>query len=487
MLQKNIFDERLNDAFCDSLGELKGLGYPGFNDPDILLSSNTEPVENLAHDATVIFDVQRPQIGRSQLLALPENYNGLGYKNLIYMIFKLISFRDNWMRKGKAEKRRTEDDIAKEPLHLVLIEEPEAHLHAQVQQVFIRKAFEVLKKNVPKTFSTQMIVSSHSSYIAHEVGFEKLRYFKRHPSTDFFEAPRAEVIGLSDVFKISGKSSNDIEDTAKFVTRYLKTTHCDLFFANGVILVEGAAERMLLPHFIRHKFDSQFGLNRSYISILEVGGAHAQRLKPLIDALGLPTLVITDTDATGKKKVKKIDKNIIVSGSVRPQRNENQSSGSNTLKQWFKFDTTSLDNVLDKKPESKVLENARAAYQYDINVEYNGVAGGKVIPYTFEDALALTNITLIKNLQKPTGMMKKMKDACEEPSLDECAIAMYEALENSGKAKMALDIIFDIDPEKLQVPEYINEGLQWLERELREASKDFLTHQSPTDGGVIDD
>lgn len=471
---KNVFDQNLNEAFGDALGELKGLGYPGFNDPDILLTSSTDPVENLAHDATVIFDVQRPDAEQGRLLALPESYNGLGYKNLIYMIFKLIGFRDNWMRKGKAEKRRTDEDIAKEPLHIVLIEEPEAHLHAQVQQVFIRKAFEVLKKNVPRAYKTQMVVSSHSSYIAHEVGFEKLRYFKRHPSAELHEAPRAEVVGLSSVFG-SSKKNNDDKSTAKFVTRYLKTTHCDLFFANGIILVEGAAERMLLPHFIRHKFDRQFGLNRSFISILEVGGAHAQRLKPLIDALDLPTLVITDTDAMGEKQSKNGDKDVTVKGSVRPQRNQNHCSGSNTLKQWFKFDTASLDCVLDKEASSKILKNARAAYQYDIDVEYNDTDRGKVIPYTFEDALALTNISLIRALEKPTGMMKKMKDACEKPSLDDCAIAMYEALENNGKAKMALDIIFDIDPEKLQVPLYISEGLEWLEQELREASKDFVT------------
>jgi len=484
---KNTYDDRLNEAFNDSLDELKGLGYPGFNDPEILLSSNLAPVENLAHNASVIFDVQKPEPDKDKSLALPESYNGLGYKNLIYMIFKLIGFRDNWMRKGKAEKRRAEEDVAKEPLHLVLIEEPEAHLHAQVQQVFIRKAFEVLRKDVPQTYNTQMVVSSHSSYIAQEVGFEKLRYFKRHPSTDFNKAPSAEVVGLSDIFGAPDKRTSDVDDTAKFVTRYLKTTHCDLFFANGVILVEGAAERMLLPHFIRHNFDGEQGLNRSYISILEVGGAHAQRLKPLIDTLGLPTLVITDTDASGEKTVKRKGEDVIVKGSVRPARSQGQGSGSNTLRQWFKFDVTSLDDVLDKKFEEKVLDNARAAYQYDVEVEYNGKLTEKAIPYTFEDALALSNISMLKVLEKPTGMMRKMKSACEEPTLDECTESMYEALENSGKAKMALDIIFDIDPKELKIPLYINEGLEWLQEELKNSSRDFVIESSVADGEAIDE
>lgn len=476
---QNTFDARLNEAFEDALGELKGLGYPGFNDPDILLSSSQDPVRELAHNASVIFDVQRPDPNQKRLLALPESYNGLGYKNLIYMIFKLIGFRDRWMRKGKVGKRRVEDNTAIEPLHLVLIEEPEAHLHAQVQQVFIRKAFEVLSKGVPVGYITQMVVSSHSSYIALEVGFEKLRYFKRHPSTDHNKAPCAEVVGMSDIFGTPSKRTSDDEDTAKFVSRYLKTTHCDLFFANGVILVEGAAERMLIPHFIRHNFDGKQGLNRSYISILEMGGAHAHRLKPLIDALGLPTLIITDTDAT-KKNSK--SKNV----SARPVRKQGQGSGSNTLKKWFGYDVSSLDAVLDKKPSDKVLGNARAAYQYDVEVQYQEGVAEKIIPYTFEDALALSNINILKKLNKPTGMTKKMKVACEEATLNDCATSMYEALENNGKAKMALDIIFDIDPKDLKIPLYINEGLEWLQDELKKSSKDFVVEPLIA-GGEVDD
>ena len=111
-------------------------------------------------------------------LKLSEKYNGLGYQNLISMVFDLMRFRDDWMREGKAKQAKQDSDRAIEPLHLVLVEEPEAHLHVQVQQVFIRKAYDVLtnhkfiKEN--ENFATQLVISTHSSHVARETNFADL-------------------------------------------------------------------------------------------------------------------------------------------------------------------------------------------------------------------------------------------------------------------------------------------------------------------------
>lgn len=151
--------------------------------------------------------------------------------------------------KGRQKQIKKTSGLVIEPLHIVLIEEPEAHLHAQVQQVFIRKAYSVLtnhrfiKEN--SNFATQLVISTHSSHIARESNFADLRYFKRLAENSTNIIATSKVINLSDVF-----GEND--ETDKFVTRYLQTTHCDLFFADAVILVEGSAENMLVPHFIRN-------------------------------------------------------------------------------------------------------------------------------------------------------------------------------------------------------------------------------------------
>lgn len=467
------FDKRLDTAFEKTLGEIKELGYPGFTDPDIKLSSRLNPIDTLEHDAAVVFDVRKQNFG-DNTFSLPEQYNGLGYKNLIHIIFQLITFRDRWLRVGKIGKKRSDEDIAIEPIHLVLIEEPEAHLHAQVQQVFIRKAYKVLREYgmVEEHLTTQMIISTHSSSVAYEAGFETLRYFKRSPASEDQPIPHAEVVNLSTVFPSQTKRDSNVSATHKFVSRYLKSTHCDLFFANGIILVEGAAERMLLPHFIAHNHKN---LQRSYISILEIGGAHAQRLKPLIELLDLPTLVITDTDACSFSGTKE-----------RPKRGASLGFGSNTLKSWFGFNGLTLDELLDLPPERKIRDNVRVSFQCGIQAKFTPQTRTpkEVIPYTFEDAVALTNLELFKTLSESSGMVKKMHLATKMRTLDACCNAMYKALDGE-KAKMALDLLFDVEPAKLLVPEYIKEGLDWLESELDTKSLEYTWVPKPSASDVI--
>lgn len=330
---RTAFDQKLKSSFSVAIGELEGLNYPGFSDPQILLSSKVNPVEGLNHDSAVQFKVVRSEDPSVNDLCLPEKYNGLGYQNLISMIFNLIRFRDEWMRVGKVGKREKIGNTPIEPLHLMLIEEPEAHLHAQVQQVFIKKAYGVLRNHSELAekpqFSSQMVVSTHSSHIAHETDFTGLRYFRRKLLASELEIPCASVVSMSVIF--GGET-----ETSKFASRYLKTTHCDLFFADAAILVEGPVERMLVPHFIREHYPE---LERSYISLLEIGGSHAHTLRPLIKALGIPTLVLTDLDSIKKEST----------GKAQPNRGQSLRTGNDTLKSWAPG-KTALDEVLAAAP-----------------------------------------------------------------------------------------------------------------------------------------
>lgn len=129
------YDAKLTKTFEMPVEELKNINYPGFQNPEIKIRSKIQIEEAIKHESAVQFAIQ----GMAEL-ALPEKYNGLGYRNLISIYLKLMDFREKWLKVLSEGKNI-------EPIHLVFVEEPEAHLHAQAQQVFVRKAFEALCNN----------------------------------------------------------------------------------------------------------------------------------------------------------------------------------------------------------------------------------------------------------------------------------------------------------------------------------------------------
>lgn len=456
---RTAFDERLEAHFKEPLGELQELGYPGIGDPRIKICTSVHMPDGLKHSSAVQYDAAPPEEkDKPSVNYLPENCNGLGYQNLISMAFRLISFRDRWLKVGKAIQKETEKigtSIGRSPLHLVFVEEPEAHLHAQVQQVFIKNAYRILRNHehlkVNSSLSTQLVVSTHSSHIAHAVEFKDMRYFRRHPAAIGEETPSSLVVNLTNVF-------GNEDSTAKFIKRYLKATHADLFFADGAILVEGSAERILVPHFIEHDKDLK-DLRSCYITLLEVGGSHAHRLMSLIEALGINTLVVTDLDS--KKDI----------NADQPTRDADMVSGNDFLRNTIPA-ISSVDRLweLSEADKEKCYDffAVRVAYQCPVILSQNGnLEGGEFLPYTFEDALVAENISVFSEINGATGLLKKMKRAIETtPNVSDLGRKFYEAVRNSEKAKFALDVLFLVDPSKLTVPSYIHNGLQWLQNQL---------------------
>jgi hypothetical protein len=295
-----------------------------------------------------------------------------------------------------------------------------------------------------------MVVSTHSSHIAHECHFDSLRYFRRLPASEN-TIPTSCVVNVGEVF-------GDEQETKRFVTRYLKVTHCDLFFADAAVLIEGPAERILVPHFVNShaEFDK---LAESYITWLEIGGSHAHKLRRLIEKIGLTTLVVTDIDsqdATGS--------------SAAPVRGARYTTRNHTLKTWWP-EIEELDTLLDK-PESEKSKDydserftLRVAYQCPIEIEFKGVAT-EALAYTLEDAVVIANIELFSTLSGD-GLIAKFRTAIAN-SVDFAALsaAMKDALKGGSKAEFALDLLEIENPRDLKPPKYIREGLLWLAEQL---------------------
>ena len=458
---KAAFDENLAEKFKDALTQVENMGYPGINNPKIKIESKINAMDALKHEAAIQYEVPHNDTIKD-IYHLPEQYNGLGYQNLISMIFKLITFRDEWIKPSM----RSEDNKI-EPIHLVLIEEPEAHLHMQVQQVFIKEAYKVLTENEflrnHSNFKTQLVITTHSSHIVKEVDFCDLRYFKRLSNNEERKIPTTIVINLSKVFATVNDEDPE-NQTKRFATRYLKTTHCDIFFADAIILVEGVAENMLIPHFIHSKYPK---LNQMYISILEINGRHSHRLKNLIETIGIDTLIITDLDTVSNEGRHP---------AVEPKRKDNQITTNYSITNWI-MNEKHVDILLDKESASKVICNkngfdsaTRIAYQIPIEIDYNNKKV-ETLAATFEDSIIYSNFNLFADNNDLCKISSIIKSASDFKSLHS---QIYEEIrsQNFKKGEFALDLIYAIEPEKINVPNYIDEGLNWLETQL--SSKGLL-------------
>ena len=122
------------------------------------------------------------------------------------------------------------------------------------QRIFIRNVLQLVEgEKTGSAYQSQMVITTHSPHILYERGFQPIRYFRRQ---NVAGQQTTDVLNLS-AFYDTYPGERD------FLQRYLKLTHCDLFFADAAILIEGNVERLLLPVMIEQEtlanFDETWG------------------------------------------------------------------------------------------------------------------------------------------------------------------------------------------------------------------------------------
>jgi len=377
---------------------------------------------------------------KHQEINLPESYNGLGYSNLIFMILEFISFIERF--KNSNEEKKSE-------FLTILIEEPEAHMHPQMQQVFIKQITEKVKDAKNNGIIIQLIITTHSSHIIAEAGIDLIKGFDR---IRYFNKIKGKI-EVSD-FNYFKHEKND-EETFRFLKQYLNLHKCDIFFADKVIMIEGITEKMLLPLMISKVAPK---LNNEYVSILEVGGAYTHKFKDLLNFIKVKTLIITDID------------------SVDPQNNRkacatktlNCVSSNATLKNWIPKRNLIADLISTTLEEKFEGDSIRICYQIAEDDENNYVAR------SLEEAIINKNIVFFN---------EKFMSVHEGEEVRIDVKSKFELLKNvnfdnnidiyklSPKAKEKSQFSFDLMTfdEKgnnlfWDVPLYISEGLEWLSK-----------------------
>lgn len=390
----------LNDIAKNSLK----FGYPDAEDLQLLAKSHINLENQIQNNIDLHY--QNPSNDET----LPSTYNGLGYKNLLKIELQLLSF---------SEQIRNSICNA---IPLIFIEEPESHMHPQMQQKFI-EYIEAYCKNISNERKLQTIITTHSSHIVNSTKFEKIRYLIKEKNS-------VDVKNLND-FCSQQDSNKD------FLEKYLTLNKCDLFFADKAILIEGTAERLLIPNMIDKLDDAGkfkkvgITLKSQYYTLIEVGGAYAFKFIPFMKFLNIPTLIITDIDSVSEER-----KKCYVS--------QGKNTSNATIKYWFsdvlKETDCTLDTVRDLEDLNKTSDNIHIEYQ----IEENGLCGR-----SFEEAL--------KNVNRE---MFGLSNTQSEKDLD------YNPGKDGSKTDFAMNLIFEKAKQNYNVPKYIENGLLWLDLQI---------------------
>lgn len=352
---------------------------------------------------------------------LPEGHNGLGYSKLIFTILQIRGFIESCAQ------------ASPEPaLQILFIEEPEAHLHPQMQETFIKNIEEYIRSKTGR--NVQVVITTHSSHMVARSGFAKIRYFdstEHHVSIKDMSTFQADV-----------KKTRDGRETLRFLEQYMELHRCDMFFADKVILIEGTAERLLLPKMIAR---CAARLQHQYVSVIEVGDAYAVRFRSLLEFLNVKTLIITDIDSVDPSQKKR--------PSCHPATPDACTSNS-TLKKWLPA-KEAISDLLATETQDKTSKKVRVAYQVR---EHTGGPFGR----SFEDAFIIANApVLADNLSSLALKGHFERTVGERPSGTVIETRAYEIAESLRDHKT--DFAFDaMLLDGWRVPRYIDEGLQWL-------------------------
>lgn len=494
----SVTDEELNKIYEQLFGEViddvRRFGGLKEGDTRLLVMSNLRQSDMLEANTTVKY-------GHGHgTEVLPETYNGLGYLNLIGMIFEIKILLNEFRREISAKPA---------DINILFIEEPEAHTHPQMQAVFIKNIKQLVGKSILNANGIrrplQTVVSTHSSHIVAESDFDDIKYFQK-------SAGSTNSRNLKDLEKLYAKTGQ--LGHYKFLKQYLTLNRSPLFFADKAILVEGDTERILLPAMMRkidqrHDSDAyQMGttaplaLLSQNISIVEVG-AHSHIYEIFLDFIGVKTLIITDIDSAKEEDV--IRKGVVVLNDDGTPRREKRASAiegamytTNYALQFYHGKKDALDYYLglelSQKTVRKDLESgvwsahSEGSVMCVFQIAEHDEDGDRYHARSFEDAFFHVNRRFVAtaHAQVPTTfgfpsltpkhLRKYLNDGGSSFDLAVNGITKkpsfaIEILLNSSTETVTVSAPddkkrdFDFEFANWKTPLYIEEGLEWIKRD----------------------
>ena len=243
---------------------------------------------------------------------LGEESQGLGYSNMIYIHLQLNEYENS-------------KDNCK--VNVFFVEEPESHMHPQMQQVFIKYLIEHYKEGI------QGLITTHSNEMVRVAGITHLRVIRRTGSflSELYD-PSKLIKGLQE--------SEDTDDRllADFYDWFFEIGYSELVFADKAIFYEGDTERLYIRKLLT--LEKYRKLKQQYIAYIQVGGAYAKNYKKMIELLGIKSLIITDIDySKDAETVNDINDSEITNATIKEFYRINNKESTPTVKDLYEWKT----------------------------------------------------------------------------------------------------------------------------------------------------
>lgn len=388
---------------------------------------------------------------------LNETSQGLGYSNLVYMHTQI------------EEYIKSKDELK---VNFLVIEEPESHMHPQMQYVFANKLLEQYDAE-----KLQGLITTHSSEIVRGTGIERLRVIRQETLFN------AKIYNLSSFISETSIPKNSEDDDAAVIKDY-KSFYEDIgiseiIFADIAILFEGDTERLYLKRIIN--LPEYEELQKKYVAYIQVGGAYALRFQPILEFLKIKTLIITDIDyEEGASEEKQILEATTTNATIKNFYDITNFSGGTTKPEGFKLQVKHLYNWINTnnhivtKANKRALDNSEVkedliylAFQTDKD-RYTRTLEAAMLSKLF----GISGYELVKRSEwfqkrKDTGLKYSIpnnkKDSQINKVEEDSEFSLIDILNSTSKAKtdFMYSVILNGYAEKM-LPDYIKEGLKWL-------------------------
>ena len=350
--------------------------------------------------------------------------NSLGYNNLLY----IATILSEVSAVGKENNLFT----------VLLIEEPEAHLHPQLQI----KLMKYFQKVVSSSNNIQIIITTHSPVIASSVSIDNLIHIQK--TQQGFTATQLSKSGIN-------------EKSKKYLNRWLDITKSTLLFSRGVILVEGISEAILLPELAKIILKNYNENNMILPSSLEEAGVSVININGITFSHFFELFCITDESCDGNGYTKLEFRCSGITDNDPPKKTEEDddeiSDGKNPA--------LKLIHKINKSHNARLYSSPIKTFEYDFAMNNNTAIMAEIIGY-----LWLTgDIETVGSVKYKCKIISDRNENELKASIKLDSEFILSHISNSqiGKGIFAQELACRINEGKksVSIPDYIKNAIIW--------------------------